>query len=197
MPATSHFTPLLRVCFVLLALVGGSALGARDAAVSGPPTEPPPALSPEVLANRPTQPPPTEPPEAAPDPAELLAQLELLQEFLNLSPAELERVRNTITMIERLSPEERAQMRIRLAAMQVELRQMEGSFTTFESLLAGRLQSDFRRFWISLPPHERMRLRHQFDTLPEEERSDWLTARVELFQKHEASVIQRLQASAR
>jgi hypothetical protein len=190
--------PSLRLIGLVLVAVLG--LGAEPPAPSpgavSPPREVPPALPEGIMATKPTTLPPSPPPDEPPDPTALFAQLELLQEFLSLSPDELRKIQGTIALIERLSPEERSQMRRRLAQLKLDLRHLDGELDPFAAHLEATAREDFRRFWISLPPSERMRLQSRFASLPASERGAWVRQRLEVFRAHEKAILERLQASA-
>lgn len=156
---------------------------------------PRPEIPAEVLSSQPKAPPPEAPPTTIPDSSELYAQLELLYDFLNLSPQHLQRISRTIALIERLSPEERTQMRKRLERMQLDLGGIEEALAPFSSYLAGQAQLDFRRFWISMPPSERRRLTDQLATLEASERPDWVQAHLQRFYEHEQTVRRRLEGA--
>lgn len=180
-------------CVLAFAVLGWVAHADQPTEPPVPPTAPP-ALPPDVLAARPTAPPDTAPPSEIPDPTELIAQLELLQQFLELSPAELRRIRQTVALIERLSPEERSRMRERLATMRLDLNEVDQSIALFAKHLPPRERPAFRRFWMSLSHADREQLSAQFSQLDRDARAAWVDARLSEFHAHEEKVLQRLRA---
>ena len=157
---------------------------------SGPPEAPslpPPELPAEIKNARPTTPPP--PP---PDLSELHAQLALLEEFLNLPPEELQRVRHTITLIERLSVEEREAMKQRLAQMRAEIRSADSQIGPFLGVLSESRRPAFRRMWLSLPQAERNRLVESFAHTPKDNQPAWLDERLDAFLSEEKEALRRL-----
>ncbi|MFP4540337.1 MAG: hypothetical protein ACLFR7_01795 [Opitutales bacterium] len=189
-PASRRWRPRLswRQSLALLPLLGLT----LPASASSPSAPPPPAVSPQILANRPEQPPPEPPPSARPDASELFAQLRLLQEFLALSPAELERIRRTLTLIEDMDPLERDQMRARLARLQLDAAQIDPALETFAPWLTPSQRPVFRRFWLALTGQERADAIARFEALSAAARTPWIAARIARQEAREVEVRQAL-----
>ena len=104
----------------------------------------PPPLPPELLEKGPPTPPPD-----LPDPSELFAQLRQLEELLSMEPGKLSSLRQTIEYIEKLSPDEREAMRLRLVEITRATPALKAEISTLKTRLPPRLESSFSQFWLA------------------------------------------------
>jgi hypothetical protein len=180
------------VWLTVLALpAAGATTNADDAR-----NEPPPL--PEELRSKG----PMIPPGLLPDPSELFAQLEQLSELMALSHDELHQLRQTIEFIERLSPEEREAMRLRLAritevspARKAELNNLIPyiALNNLIPYIAPRFHSDLSQLWMAASEEERTTIQKELKPLSNKEKGRYLMERVEAFIKYRESVFAELQ----
>lgn len=130
------------------------------------PREIPQSIPPEVLRQRPTELPPealrtrpTEPPDPStlPDEEEIQRQLELLDQFLSLPTDQLARIRRMVEQLERMTPEERHQLRTRLA-----------EFRRLQPVLKRELTANIE----TVPPADRELLRQRWLQMSAEARKE-------------------------
>lgn len=150
------------------------------------PSKPPPQISPEVLA---------EPPSYTPSISDLHSRLRQLAEFLSLSPEELQRARKTIEMIEKMSPDHREELRLRLLQLQDVAPQLESEV---KELLAdldfnNRQRTLFREFWISLRPEEREEQRSLISKLDQDARAGHLRSTLEEWEEERTRRLERIE----
>lgn len=154
-------------------LLSGSFCGASPPPDSLP--QPPP-LPPEMLDKRPEGPPPD-----LPDPTELVNQLRQLEELLSLSPERLQRLRQTIEFIEKMSAQEREAMRIRLAQVTRMNDDLRREIDDLASLLPEIPKADFSQFWLAASEQEREAVRKALSDKDEAAQTRYLQPRVEAF----------------
>jgi len=118
-----------------------------------PPDVTPPAIKPEDLPARPQTPPP--PP---PDPSVLREQLALLEQFLNRTPEELRKMRQTIEMIERMDTQEREFLRVRIRQITARTPEAEDTLARWKPLVPRERQGTLNKYWLSLSPTQRQDL---------------------------------------
>jgi len=178
----------LRCIFLLLALF--SRLQAAPPPVpEGLPTPPP--LPPELLEKGPPTPPPD-----LPDPSEMFAQLRQLEELLAMAPEKLSSLRQTIEYLERLSPEEREAMRLRLVEITRATPALRAEIGQLEGFLPNNLRSSFSQFWLAATEEERSTIRNYLeDHSGNQEKIDFLSAKVEAFVKRREEVFARMKES--
>ena len=97
-------------------------------------------------------------------------QIDMLRRLLDAPPEQLRYMRETIERIERMSPEQREDMRRRLHNFR-DLPQHRRSevFSDFH-----RRQDQLHRYWESLPPEKREREKRRLHNLPAHERKAFL-----------------------
>jgi len=134
-----------------------------------PPLPPPPPFPKELLNRVPPAPPP-----GLPDENELRGQLRQLEELLSLPAENLKRMRETIEMLERMSPEQRESLRLRL----LKFKELSPALTREIDQLAPLLpESDrrmFRDYWISLTEEQRAAARERLAQLDTNGKTLWL-----------------------
>lgn len=143
---------------------------------SPPPGRPPP-IPDELLRMRPPPPPP-----AAPDDRQLREQLELFDQFLQLPPEKLRRMRQTIEAIERMSEEDRELFRVRIRQFTEMSPQMREEIRREGRGLPAAYQRVFSQYWLSLYPEERAQRRSRMEGMAPEERQEFLVAELDRFQ---------------
>lgn len=143
---------------------------------SPPPGRPPP-IPDELLRMRPPPPPP-----AAPDDRQLREQLELFDQFLQLPPEKLRRMRQTIEAIERMSEEDRELFRVRIRQFTEMSPQMREEIRREGRGLPAAYQRVFSQYWLSLYPEEREQRRSRMEGMAPEERQEFLVAELDRFQ---------------
>ncbi|MFO7724040.1 MAG: DUF3106 domain-containing protein [Oceanipulchritudo sp.] len=174
----------LSVCLLLQA-------SARLAGEEEPPPLPkPPPLPPEMRENRPQGPPPD-----LPDPSDLIDQLKQLEELLSLSPEKLQRLRQTLEFIEKMSPQEREAMRIRLAQVTQMTAERKKEIKELMRHLPDIEKSDFTQFWLAANSDTRATIRSKLEELPAEEGSAFLQARVLDFIEKRDEAFARMRSS--
>ncbi len=142
-----------------------------------PPPGRPPPIPDELLRMRPPPPPPS-----APDDRQLREQLELFDQFLQLPPEKLRRMRQTIEAIERMSEEDRELFRVRIRQFTEMSPQMREEIRREGRGLPQQYQRVFSQYWLSLYPEQRERLRVRMEGMDEAERRDYLVAELDRFQ---------------
>ena len=150
----------------------------------------PPPLPPEVRDRVPMTPPPD-----LPDPSELFAQLKQLEELLSLSPTKLSKLRQTIEYIEKMAPDEREAMRIRLSQITRVTPALRQEIDQLAQWLPKDLHSGLSQFWLAASTEERDRVREQLARLEDPEKSDFLGERVRAFIQKRDEVFAKMRAS--
>lgn len=158
-------------------------------AESPPPSSEPPELPAEVRLHIP----PSPPSQDRPDGSGLQAQLELLHEFLTLPPEQLQRIRHAVHLIERLSPEERESMRLRIARMRSEAPEVAGEAESYSRSLDPSAKAKFKRFWLSLPREERQQLKEQWAAIPDEDRDQWVDRCLRRIHEREGRLLEKME----
>lgn len=171
---------------ILLLLAIGWAVPAT--ASEPPPHLPdPPPLPEDMLNKRPTEPPPD-----LPDPTELIAQLTQLEELLSLEPAKLQKLRETIEFIEKMSPEEREAMRIRLSQVTRMTGSLRAEINDLAELVPGLNKSNLSQFWLAASEEDRTELRTTMEALELNEKQAFLNKQVEAFVEHRDAVFAQM-----
>jgi hypothetical protein len=129
-----------------------------------------------MLDKRPEGPPPD-----LPDPTELVNQLRQLEELLSLSPERLQRLRQTIEFIEKMSAQEREAMRIRLAQVTRMNDDLRREIDGLASLLPEIPKADFSQFWLAASKKERETVRKALADKDKAAQTRYLQPRVEAF----------------
>ena len=150
----------------------------------------PPPLPPELLEKGPPTPPPD-----LPDPSEMFAQLRQLEELLSMEPEKLSSLRQTIEYLEKLSPEEREAMRLRLVEITRATPALRSEINKLKVLLPPDLQSSFSQFWLAASVDDRDQIRSYLQEHSEEEQVAFLSAKVESFIKRREEVFARMKDS--
>lgn len=150
----------------------------------------PPPLPPELLEKGPPTPPPD-----LPDPSELFAQLRQLEELLSMKPEKLSSLRQTIEYIEKLSPDEREAMRLRLVEITRATPALRAEIASLKGLLPTDLVSSFSQFWLASTTGEREEIRTFLKEHSEAEQTTFLAARVEAFVQRREEVFARMKES--
>ncbi|NDV62681.1 hypothetical protein G0Q06_09485 [Puniceicoccales bacterium CK1056] len=170
--------PFLKIpSLILSAALLGSGL-ASIAQEKPAPLQAPPPLPPEILNNPPPQPPPN-----LPDPSELIAQLKQLEELLSLSPEKLQKLRQTVEFIEKMSEAEREAMRIRISQVTQMTDELRQEIETLCRLVPGIHKPDVSQFWLAERKVDRDRKRSALADLSAPDQSkllrEWITDFVE------------------
>jgi 3-dehydroquinate synthase class II len=173
----------------LLVLVWSASVGAPSLASSQPPADlpPPPPLPEEMLSKRPSEPPPD-----LPDPSELIAQLQQLEELLSLEPEKLQKLRETIEFIEKMSAEEREAMRIRLSQVTRMTGALRAEINTLADLAPAVSKSNLSQFWLAATEAERADIRTRLEGLDSGQKHILLSNQVQAFVQHRDAVFARM-----
>jgi hypothetical protein len=135
---------------------------------------------------------PTEPPPDLPDPSELIAQLTQLEELLSLEPAKLQKLRETIEFIERMSSEEREAMRIRLRQVTRMTGSLRAEIDDLALLVPDLGKSDLSQFWLAASEDDRTEVRNHLKDLERKQKQRFLTKRVKAFVEHRDAVFAQM-----
>ena len=119
--------------------------------------------------------PPPELPKNLPDAEELQRQFVLLEEFLELPPEELARIRKTIERIEAMDPARREEMRRTLRMIRNLDPQEQLFLREVSNHAAESLRPELEDRWRQLLPDRRNTLMQYLQALPVEKRGDFLT----------------------
>jgi len=138
---------------------------------------------------------PQGPPPNLPDPSELIEQLTQLEELLSFSPEKLQRLRQTLEFIEKMSPQEREAMRIRLAQVTQMTDERKAEITALMRFLPDISKSDFTQFWLASSSETRARIRSGLKDRSTSEKTDFLTPRVRDFIKKRDEAFARMRSS--
>ncbi|KAF0093414.1 MAG: hypothetical protein E1N59_2917 [Puniceicoccaceae bacterium 5H] len=157
--------------------------------LDSPPDEVP--QLPEELKGKTPPPPPTD----LPDAEKLRAQLRMIEFLLNMPPEELQRLRQSLEMIERLSPEQRQAMRLKLAEMRSPA-PMPPQIAIVVQELHPAKQRRFTQWWVSLATEQRKIMLERMCQLPEPERQEWVEEHLELFEQHLRAKIEAMRQQA-
>ena len=149
----------------------------------------PPPLPPS-LKNKILTPPPN-----LPDPTELYAQLEQLDDLLNMPADKLNRLRQTIEFIEKMSPDEREAMRIRLSQITQSTPEMKEEIQDLANRFPGVNKLDLSQFWLAASADERESVRNNLSKLDQEGQSTLLKAKVDAFVKRRDAVFESMRSS--
>lgn len=136
---------------------------------------------------------PPELPPDLPDSRELLDQLRQLDELLALDKERLKKLRETIELIERMSPEEREGMRIRLSQITRMTPELRSEIQQLLSLLPDPSRgSSLSQFWLSLSEEHRDQYRKEMEKLPRSQRGTWLLAKITAFEKYRDHIFEEM-----
>ncbi|MEX0325445.1 MAG: hypothetical protein AB3N33_05090 [Puniceicoccaceae bacterium] len=175
------------VLFLFLAGMGPVTLGQP---LNPPANLPDPPPLPPSLEGRPMQPPPE-----LPDFSELQEQLRQLQELLSMPPEKLQKLRQTIEFIEKMSPSERDAMHIRLSQITQATPELKEEINHLAKQLPGKMQSSLSQFWYASSPEDRAIIRAELEKLPPEEGSAFLAEKVAAFIQHRDEVFTQMRQS--
>lgn len=142
----------------------------------------PPTEIPELPAELRDQVPPP-PPVDLPDTERLRGQLRMLDALLTMSPEDLQRLRQSIEMIERLSPEQRMAMRARLTEMRTPP-PLPPSIAAVVQEMHPTRQRRLVQWWVSLTDDERTTVQVRLGELTVTERRMYLDENLVVFEKH-------------
>ncbi len=159
-------------------------------AQTSPENLPTPPPLPPALRNKPLTPPPD-----LPDPSELYAQLNQLGDLLNMGPEKLNKLRETIEFIEKMSPDEREAMRIRISQITQatpEIKEeIEGLVYRFPEIP----RSNLSQFWYAASKDERSSIRENLKILDKDKQFQFLNAKVEAFVRKRDEVFESMRSS--
>jgi hypothetical protein len=148
----------------------------------------PPPLPEEMRGKVPMVPPPN-----LPDPAELMDQLNQLQELIAMSPEKLARLRQSIEFIEKMSPAEREAMRFRLSQVTQLNTNLKADVDALHTIAPSLNKSDLAQYWIASSEDERADTRQALDKLNNsKEKSALLKLRVQAFVERREATLQRM-----
>ncbi|MCC5838787.1 MAG: DUF3106 domain-containing protein [Opitutales bacterium] len=166
-----------KVGFLLICGLPFSPAETSGQALQPPP--PPPALPDEILRTRPPGPPP-----APPDESALREQMQLLDQFLQLPPEKLARMRQTIEMIERMEEEERELLRIRIRQFTEMTPELRSELRQMGEALPMSSRQVFGQYWLSLNESQREDWRSRLKDLNAADRAEKLRPAIEEFEAH-------------
>jgi hypothetical protein len=144
-------------------------------------------LPPGVLENRPTEPPP-----GLADPETRNEQFRQLYKLLSMSSEELTRTRQTIEMIEKMSPDQREFMRTRLMQMQEDAPAIRAEILEYAAEMNASYRGQASDYWLALRPEERKEERARMDALAGEELVQYLTERLDRFAEERNALRKRM-----
>lgn len=147
----------------------------------------PPPLPDEIMERKPMTPPP-----GLPDPSELIAQLQQLEELLSLSPEKLGKLRQTIEFIERMSPDEREAMRIRLTQVTRLTSGLRQEIDQLAELVPSLRKSDLSQFWLAASESQRVALRDELESLSPKDKTGLLEDEVTTFVQRREEVFEKM-----
>jgi len=185
MPSLTRFVALVLLAFQSFPL---SADGPPSLPPEGLPAPPP--LPENLLRNQPEGPPPE-----LPDPSELVAQLKQLGELLAMSPEKLRNLRQTIEFIEKMPPQAREAMRIRLAQVTQLNAGLEREIAELTTVVPELPSSDVSQFWLASSEQEREALRTQLEALSPAQKAKVLSSRIQAFLKKRDDAFARMRES--
>lgn len=159
-------------------------------ALPNPENLPVPPPLPPSLKNKPLTPPPN-----LPDPTELYAQLNQLGDLLNMSPEKLNKLRQTIEFIEKMSPNEREAMRIRISQITQSTPELKKEIQKLVSRFPKISISNLSQFWFAASKDERTLIRQSLESLEEDKQFPFLNAKVEAFVKKRDEVFDSMRTS--
>ena len=98
----------------------------------------------------------------------------ILKHFLNMEPADLVNLRQTIERIERMTPEEKEKLRERIGKLeQMRPERVKAMRERFESIPREKREA-MRQHWLELPPEERQEWHQKLRAMSPEERQELL-----------------------
>jgi hypothetical protein len=171
-------------------LIPGMALSLHAQPNLPPEGLPAPPPLPAELQDRPMEPPPD-----LPDISELQEQLRQLQELLSMPAPKLSKLRQTIEFIEKMSPEEREAMHIRLSQITQATPELRTEIASLAALAPNLSKSSISQFWYATSEDERNRLRQRFEELEREEQQALLQEVVEAFIQHRDEAFAKMRAT--
>ena len=150
----------------------------------------PPPLPQEMKDRAPARPPPD-----LPDPAKLIEQLKQLEELLSLSPEKLKSLRQTLEFIEKMNPQEREAMRIRLSQVTQLTEDLRKEIDALAKTVPISERSNLSQFWLAASEEERETVRQKLASLDPDEQSQYLKKKIEAFVIHRDAVFEQMKSS--
>lgn len=148
----------------------------------------PPPLTDEMRNQAPVKPPPN-----LPNPADLMEQLRQLQELIAMSPEKLVKLRQSIEFIEKMSPDEREAMRIRLAQVTQLNKALDSEVQNLHAIAPKLRESDLAQFWIASSEDQREATRSSLESLQSpKDKADFLHEKVEAFIQRREKTLTRM-----
>lgn len=148
----------------------------------------PPPLTEEMRNQAPVKPPPN-----LPNPADLMEQLRQLQELIAMSPEKLVKLRQSIEFIEKMSPEEREAMRIRLAQVTQLNRSLDAEVQNLHAIAPDLRESDLAQFWIASSEEQREATRSSLESLQnDKDKAEFLHKKVEAFIERRETTLSKM-----
>lgn len=150
----------------LFLLAATPVFGNAPAELPSPPPGglPVPPPIPEAIRNNP----PT-PPANLPDASALMEQLRMMEQLLQLSPEQLERLRQALEVIEKMSEQDRVVMRQRLQQMRTVSQKSDSQLRWVATQVPAQQRRNAAQFWLSLTEESRAKLWQDWQQLPEEQ----------------------------
>ena len=130
-----------------------------------------------------------------PDPSELQLQLQQLGELLNMDPEKLNKLRQTIEFVERMSPAEREAMRIRISQVTRATPELSREVNQLARLCPLVNQADLSQYWLAASQSERQRVRAELDQLNQQQRASFLENKVKAFTDKRDSAFEEMRKS--
>jgi hypothetical protein len=125
----------------------------------------------------------------------LYSQLRQLEELLSMPPEKLSRLRQTIEFIEKMSPDEREAMHIRLSQITQMTPELKAEIKQLANLLPADSRSDLSQFWLASSPTERELIRNKLASLEADDKKQLLEARIRAFVLRRDEVFAGMKAS--
>lgn len=130
-----------------------------------------------------------------PDPSELQLQLKQLGELLNMEPDKLNKLRQTIELIEKMSPAEREAMRIRISQVTRSSPELSSEVQKLAEICPHVSQSDLSQFWLAASADERDSVRNQLEQLDEKQGAALIETKVTDFVKKRDTAFENMRKS--
>ena len=119
--------------------------------------------------------------ELIPDPSDLFAQLDQMSQLIQLTPDQLKQLRLTIEFLEKLSPEERKSMQLRLAEISEVSNARKSEVRHLVPFLPPRYHSDLSQLWMAASDEERSTIMAEIEPLKNWDKGQYLIAKVQEF----------------
>jgi hypothetical protein len=176
------------LCLGLLMLMAGPAYSQVPTLPDDLPKPPP--LPQEMKDRAPARPPPD-----LPDPAKLIEQLKQLEELLSLSPEKLKSLRETLEFIEKMNPQEREAMRIRLSQVTQLTEDLRKEIDALAKMVSISERSNLSQFWLASSDEERETVRQELSSLEQDQQSEYLQKKIDAFVSHRDAVFEQMKSS--